>query len=85
MPTKLKPSITTRVDRKSSKTQTTHYWMKGQTIKVLVEELGKCFETDDHGKEITRSGKGRLKQKILNELVRREVTPYKTHFKSVKL
>jgi len=46
--------------------------------------LVKCYETDDHGREVTKKGKGKLKMKILNELVRREVKPYKTHFKVAK-
>jgi hypothetical protein len=84
MPIKLRQSQTQRIDRRSEKTTTTHYWMKGQTVDVLIEELVKCYETDDHGREVTKKGKGKLKMKILNELVRREVKPYKTHFKVSK-
>lgn len=84
MPIKLRQSQTQRIDRRSDKTTTQHYWMKGQSIAVLVEELDKCHETDDHGRVVTKKGKGKLKKKILNELVRREVAPYKTHFKVAK-
>ena len=66
------------------KTTTTHHWMKGQKVEVLEKELESIQEVDIDGRVTTKKGKGKLKQKILNELVRREIKPYKTHFKVVK-
>jgi hypothetical protein len=82
MPVKFKQSQTVRA-RGSNKSTTTHYWMKGQLIEVLEKELEACKDTDLEGRVTTKKGKGKLKQKILNELVRRETKPYKTLFKVV--
>ena len=83
MPVKFKPSQSVRA-RGSTKTTTTHHWMKGQKVEVLEKELESIQEVDIDGRVTTKKGKGKLKQKILNELVRREIKPYKTHFKVVK-
>jgi hypothetical protein len=80
MPIKFKQSQATRA-RGSSKLTITHYWMKGQSVDTLVKELESIQEEDIHGRVTVKKGKGKLKQKILNELVRREIRPYKTNFK----
>lgn len=82
MPVKFKPSQSVRA-RGATKTTTTHHWMKGQKVEVLEKELEACKDTDLEGRVTTKKGKGKLKQKILNELVRRETKPYKTLFKVV--
>ena len=46
--------------------------IKNQSETTLREELERCFETDKLGREVTKKGKGKLKQKIMNELARRE-------------
>jgi hypothetical protein len=83
MPVKLRPSQTVRA-RGATKSTTTHHYMKMQTVEVLEKELESCRETDLEGRVTTKKGKGKIKQKILNELVRREIKPYKTHFKVVE-
>jgi len=60
MPTKFKQSQTTR-DRQTKQVTTTHYWMKGISKVELLEALNK---------ESTRP---KLKQKIRNELARRNI------------
>ncbi len=60
MPTKFKPSAVTR-DRVTGKLKTEHYYMKCQSKDTLFDELNKD------------STKGKLKQKIRNELVRRGI------------
>jgi len=80
MPIKLKESAK-RYDRQTKKTTIEHHYMKCQSVDTLVKEFESCLETDSKGRVVTKKGKGRLKHKVLNELVRREVKPYKTHFK----
>lgn len=71
MPVKLKPSQTVR-ERGTNKLTTTHFYMKCQSMDTLVSELESCFQTDLEGRQTTKSGKGKLKQKIQNEIVRRK-------------
>jgi|TARA_B110000908_G_C10016084_1_gene340838 hypothetical protein len=72
MPIKLKKSQTVIV-RGTSKKVTTHYYMRSTPIAELQKEYEGCFSTDIQGATITKRGKGKLKAKIQNELVRRKV------------
>ena len=60
MPIKFKPSQTVRV-KGTNKTTTTNFWMKGMPKQELFDYINKD------------SGRGPLKQKCRNELVRRGV------------
>lgn len=71
MPIKLKESVK-RVERGTKRVTIEHHYMKCQSVETLNKELESCFETDNLGREVTKKGKGKLKQKIMNELVRRE-------------
>ncbi len=71
MPIKFKETSTTIL--KGGKKIVQHHFMKDQLTGVLSEELSKCVETNQHGVEVTKKGKGKLKQKIHNELVRRGI------------
>lgn len=71
MPVKFKDSVA-KYDRQTKKTTVEHHYMKNQSETTLREELERCFETDKLGREVTKKGKGKLKQKIMNELARRE-------------
>jgi hypothetical protein len=72
MPIKLKKSQSTYV-KGTGKTITTHYYMKNTLLTELQKEYEGCFSTDIQGATITKRGKGKLKAKIQNELVRRKV------------
>jgi len=61
MPTKFKPTQKT-VARGTGKVSVTHYYMKSTPLKELIEEYNKI---------LTQRGKGKLRQKIANEFVRR--------------
>lgn len=61
MPTKFKPTQKT-VARGTGKVTTVHYYMKATPLKELIEEYNKI---------LTVRGKGKLRQKIANEFVRR--------------
>lgn len=61
MPIKLRKSATTVVRGTSQKT-TVHYYMKTTPLNELIEEFNKTSRV---------KGKGKLNQKIRNELVRR--------------
>ncbi len=71
MPIKLKES-SKRVERGTKRVTIEHHYMKCQSLETLNKELENCKETDNLGREVTKKGKGKLKQKIMNELVRRE-------------
>ena len=71
MPIKFKDSVA-KYDRQTKKTTIEHHYIKNQSETTLREELERCFETDKLGREVTKKGKGKLKQKIMNELARRE-------------
>tara|TARA_B100001996_G_scaffold355789_1_gene318659 strand:+ start:495 stop:719 length:225 start_codon:yes stop_codon:yes gene_type:complete len=71
MPIKLKESVK-RVERGTKRVTIEHHYMKCQSLETLKKELESCYETDNLGREVTKKGKGKLKQKIMNELVRRE-------------
>jgi len=71
MPIKFKESAK-RYDRQTKKTTIEHHYMKCQSIETLEKELESCTEEDSSGRVVTKKGKGKLKQKIMNELVRRE-------------
>lgn len=62
MPTKFKPTSVTMA-RGSTKKTVVHHYMKCTPLKELVEEYNKIMDT---------KGKGKLRQKILNEFARRE-------------
>jgi hypothetical protein len=68
MPTKFKPTSVT-VARGTNKKTTVHHYMKSTPIKELIEEYNKIKAT---------KGKGKLRQKILNEFARREKMGIKT-------
>jgi|FLMP01.1.fsa_nt_emb hypothetical protein len=72
MPIKLKKSQTVLI-KKTGKRETTHYYMKNTLLTELQKEYEGCFSTDIQGATITKRGKGKLKAKIQNELVRRKV------------
>ena len=72
MPIKLKDS-SKRVERGTKKVTIEHHYMKCQSLETLNKELESCNTTDNQGFEVTKKGKGKLKQKIMNELVRRKV------------
>ena len=59
MPVKYKPTQKV-VQRGSKKVTTTHYYMKTQSLKELLE----CYNNDNT--------KPKLKQKVKNELIRRQ-------------
>lgn len=59
MPVKYKPTQEV-VQRGTKKVVTTHYYMKTQTIKELLE----CYNNDNT--------KPKLRQKVKNELIRRQ-------------
>ena len=59
MPVKYKPTQSV-VQRGTSKVVTTHYYMKTQSLKELLE----CYNNDNT--------KPKLRQKVKNELVRRQ-------------
>ena len=61
MPIKFKPTAVT-VARGSTKKTTVHYYMKCTPLKELIEEFNKTHLV---------KGKGKLNQKIRNELVKR--------------
>jgi hypothetical protein len=61
MPTKFKPTQKT-VARGTGKVSVTHYYMKSTPLKELIEEYNRI---------LTQRGKGKLRQKIANEFVRR--------------
>ena len=61
MPTKFKPTQKT-VARGTGKVTTVHYYMKATPLKELIEEYNKI---------LTVRGKGKMRQKIANEFVRR--------------
>ena len=71
MPIKLKES-SKRVERGTKKVTIEHHYMKCQSLETLNKELESCFTTDNLGRTVTKKGKGKLIQKIMNELVRRE-------------
>lgn len=72
MPIKLKESQTVYAKGTNKKT-TTHFYMKSTPTVELQKEYDSCFSTDKQGATITKQGKGRLKVKIQNELVKRGV------------
>jgi len=61
MPTKFKPTQKT-VARGTGKVTTVHYYMKATPLKELIEEYNKILNV---------RGKGKMRQKIANEFVRR--------------
>ena len=70
MPIKLKESVK-RVERGTKRVTIEHHYMKCQSVETLNKELESCFETDKLGREVTKKGKGKLKQKIRTEVARR--------------
>ena len=72
MPIKLKKSQSTYV-KGTGKTITTHYYMKNTLLTELQKEYDNCFTTDRQGTTVTKQGKGRMKVKIQNELVKRGI------------
>ena len=72
MPIKLKKSQTNYI-KNTNKTVTTHFYIKSTPLVELQKEYEGCFSTDKQGATITKRGKGKLKAKIQNELVRRKV------------
>jgi len=72
MPIKLKKSQTNYI-KNTNKTVTTHFYIKSTPLVELQKEYEGCFSTDIQGATITKRGKGKLKAKIQNELVRRKV------------
>ena len=71
MPIKLKDSVK-KVERGTKRVTIEHSYMKCQSLDTLNKELESCYTQDKLGNEVTKKGKGKLKQKIMNELVRRE-------------
>jgi hypothetical protein len=72
MPIKLKKSQSNYI-KNTNKTVTTHFYIKSTPLVELQKEYEGCFSTDIQGATITKRGKGKLKAKIQNELVRRKV------------
>jgi len=72
MPIKLKKSQSTYV-KGTHKTITTHFYIKSTPLVELQKEYDNCFTTDRQGTTVTKQGKGRMKVKIQNELVKRGI------------
>ena len=72
MPIKLKKSQSNFI-KGTNKTVTTHFYIKSTPLVELQKEYDNCFTTDRQGTTVTKQGKGRMKVKIQNELVKRGV------------
>jgi len=72
MPIKLKKSQSNYV-KGTHKTITTHFYIKSTPLVELQKEYDNCFSKDKQGTTVTKQGKGRMKVKIQNELVKRGI------------
>ena len=72
MPVKLKKSQSNYI-KNTNKYVTTHFYIKSTPLVELQKEYDNCFTTDRQGTTVTKQGKGRMKVKIQNELVKRGV------------
>ena len=72
MPVKLKKSQSNYI-KNTNKTITTHFYIKSTPLVELQKEYDNCFTTDRQGTTVTKQGKGRMKVKIQNELVKRGI------------
>jgi len=72
MPIKLKKSQSNYI-KNTNKTLTTHFYIKSTPLVELQKEYDTCFSTDKQGATVTKQGKGRMKVKIQNELVKRGI------------
>ncbi len=76
MPIKLKKSQSNFI-KGTNKTVTTHFYIKSTPLVELQKEYDNCFTTDRQGTTVTKQGKGRMKVKIQNELVKRGVMSHR--------
>jgi len=76
MPVKLKKSQSNYI-KNTNKTVTTHFYIKSTPLVELQKEYDNCFSTDKQGTTVTKQGKGRMKVKIQNELVKRGVMSHR--------
>lgn len=72
MPVKLKKSQSNYI-KNTNKYITTHFYIKSTPLVELQKEYDNCFSKDKQGATVTKQGKGRMKVKIQNELVKRGV------------
>jgi len=72
MPIKLKKSQSNFI-KGTNKTVTTHFYIKSTPLVELQKEYDNCFSKDKQGNTVTKQGKGRMKVKIQNELVKRGI------------
>ena len=72
MPVKLKKSQSNYI-KNTNKYVTTHFYIKSTPLVELQKEYDNCFSKDKQGATVTKQGKGRMKVKIQNELVKRGV------------
>ena len=72
MPVKLKKSQSNYI-KNTHKYITTHFYIKSTPLVELQKEYDNCFSTDKQGTTVTKRGKGRMKVKIQNELVKRGI------------
>ena len=76
MPVKLKKSQSNYI-KNTNKYVTTHFYIKSTPLVELQKEYDNCFTTDRQGTTVTKQGKGRMKVKIQNELVKRGVMSHR--------
>jgi hypothetical protein len=76
MPVKLKKSQSNYI-KNTNKYVTTHFYIKSTPLVELQKEYDNCFTTDRQGATVTKQGKGRMKVKIQNELVKRGVMSHR--------
>jgi hypothetical protein len=72
MPVKLKKSQSNYI-KNTNKYITTHFYIKSTPLVELQKEYDNCFSKDKQGATVTKQGKGRMKVKIQNELVKRGI------------
>ena len=72
MPVKLKKSQSNYI-KNTHKYITTHFYIKSTPLVELQKEYDNCFSKDKQGATVTKQGKGRMKVKIQNELVKRGI------------
>ena len=72
MPVKLKKSQSNYI-KNTNKYVTTHFYIKSTPLVELQKEYDNCFSKDKQGATVTKQGKGRMKVKIQNELVKRGI------------